>query len=216
MAQPLGQRREHRLGVDEQRDLRDVLLHHAVHATGTALLRAAHRPVLPPLGLSILVAAGVAAELVRLLGVRLATAIGALLGVAGLVWFAQIPARGHLLTDIIVPSVISGLGAGLVLMTTTIAGMSGVAATRSGVASALLNVSRQLGGALGLAAISTIIASVSAHSAVSAPVALTNGFRAGFTVSAGLLAAAVLTALALFRADGRGQRINPVELQSAA
>jgi EmrB/QacA subfamily drug resistance transporter len=167
-----------------------------------------------PLGLSILTAAGLAPALVSRIGVRLTAAAGAVLALAGLLLFARIPAHGQLLTDIIVPSVIVGLGGGLILLATTIAAMSGVAAERHGVASALLNVSRQLGGALGLAAISTVITAFSARSAGPLPVALTAGFRAGFSVSAALVGLALVTALTLLRDDGRGQRVNLVELQA--
>jgi EmrB/QacA subfamily drug resistance transporter len=171
-----------------------------------------------PLGLSILVAAGLAPALVSRIGVRLVAVAGAALSLAGLILFTRIPAHGQLLTDIVLPSVIVGLGGGLVLLSTTIAGMSGVPAEQHGVASALLNVSRQLGGALGLAAISTVVTSVAVRSAGSLgaalPDALTAGFRAGFTVSAALTGLAALTALALLREDGRGQRVNLVELQA--
>jgi hypothetical protein len=95
--------------------------------------------------------------------------------------------------------------------------MSGVAAVGSGVASALLNVSRQLGGALGLAVISTVVASATARSAGAGhglPVALTDGFRSGFVISAVLVGVSVLTAAALLREEGRGQRVNLVEVQA--
>ena len=181
------------------------VLHYSALRTGLAYI---------PLGVSILVAAGLAPALVSRIGVRLVTASGSLLALAGLVLFAQTPASGHLVTDIIIPSVIVGLGGGTVLIATSIAGMSGVPAQRHGVASALLNVSRQLGGALGLAAISTVVAGITARSAGPLPAALTAGFRAGFTVSAALLALTVVTALALLRDDGRGERINLVEMQA--
>jgi MFS family permease len=171
-----------------------------------------------PLGLSILVAAGLAPALVSRIGVRLVAAAGAALSMAGLILFTGIPAHGQLLTDIVLPSAIVGLGGGLVLLSTTIAGMSGVPADQHGVASALLNVSRQLGGALGLAAISTVVTSVAVRWAgprgAALPDALTAGFRAGFTVSAALTGLAAVTALALLREDGRGQRVNLVELQA--
>ena len=167
-----------------------------------------------PLGLSILVGAGLAPALVSRIGVRFVTAAGAALSLAGLVLFTRVPARGQLLTDIIIPSVIVGLGGGLAILGTTVAGMAGVPTARHGVASALLNVSRQLGGALGLAAISTVITGVTARSAGPLPAALTAGFRAGFAVGAALLGLAVITALAMLRDDGRGQRINLVELQA--
>jgi EmrB/QacA subfamily drug resistance transporter len=167
-----------------------------------------------PLGLSILIAAGLAPALVSRAGVRLVAAAGAVLGLAGLLLFARIPAHGQLLTDILIPSVIVGLGGGLLLLSTTIAAMSGAPAEHHGVASALLNVSRQLGGALGLAAISTVVADFAARSAGPAPAALTAGFRAGFSVSAALVGLALLTALTLLRSDGRGERVNLVELQA--
>ena len=167
-----------------------------------------------PLGLSILIAAGLAPALVSRIGVRLVAATGSGLSLAGLVLFTRIPTHGQLLTDIVIPSVIVGLGGGLVLLSTTIAAMSGAPAEHHGVASALLNVSRQLGGALGLAAIATLVASVAARSAGSLPVALTAGFRAGFAVSAALVALAAIMALTLLGDDGRGERVNLVELQA--
>jgi hypothetical protein len=103
------------------------------------------------------------------------------------------------------------------IVPTSIAAMSGAASTGHGVASALLNVSRQLGGALGLAVISTVVASVTAASAAAGrglPVALTAGFRAGFVISAVLVGVSVLTAATLLREDGRGQSVNLVELQA--
>jgi hypothetical protein len=83
--------------------------------------------------------------------------------------------------------------------------------------SALLNVSRQLGGALGLAVISTVVASSAVRSAAaghSAPVALTAGFHTGFLVSAALVAVSVVTAAGLLPDEGRGQRVNLIELQA--
>ena len=167
-----------------------------------------------PLGVSILTAAGLAPQLVRALGVRLTTGAGAALSTAGLLLFARIPVDANPVTGIVVPSVITGLGGGLVLVATSIAGLTGVPATHRGVASALLNASRQLGGALGLAAISTVMASSAAGFKGSAQAALTHGFRAGFTVGAGLLIGAVVAAMLLLREDGRGERINPLELQA--
>jgi predicted MFS family arabinose efflux permease len=184
------------------------VLHYSALRTGLAYV---------PFGLSILVAAAVAPALVSLAGIRWTTITGALAALTGFVLLARVPADGHLLTDIILPTVVVGLGGGLMIVPTSIAAMSGVDAARHGVASALLNVSRQLGGALGLAVISTAVASSTARSAAaghSAPVALTAGFHTGFLVSAALVAVSVVTAAGLLRDDGRGQRVNLVELQA--
>src|SRR5215831_11022188 len=127
-------------------------------------------------------------------------------------WRWRGPQPGQML-----PAMAIGLGAGVVIVPTSVAAMSGVTADRHGVASALLNVSRQLGGALGLAVIATIMASSAARSAAAgndAPTALTAGFRAGFTVSAALVAATIVVAAALLRDEGRGQRANMLELQA--
>jgi MFS family permease len=113
--------------------------------------------------------------------------------------------------------VIVGLGAGTVIIPTSIAAMSGVTPDRHGVASALLNVSRQLGGGLGLAVIAAVVASATGRSAAAghSPVtALTTGFHAGFAVSAALVAVTIVTAAVLLREEGRGERVNLVELQA--
>jgi len=184
------------------------VLHYSALRTGLAYV---------PLGLSILVAAAIAPAVIVLAGIRLTSIAGSLVLFAGLALLARVPASGQLLTDIIVPTVILGLGAGVVIIATSIAALSGVAADRQGVASAMLNVSRQLGGALGLAALSTVITDTTARSAAAGhavPLALTAGFRTGFAVSAALSVVAAITAAALLREDGRGQRIKMIALQA--
>jgi len=184
------------------------VLHYSALRTGLAYV---------PFGLSILVAAAFAPALVSLAGIRWTTIAGALTSVIGFALLARIPAGGQLLTDIIVPTVAVGLGGGLMIVPTSIAAMSGVAAAGHGVSSALLNVSRQLGGALGLAVISAVVASATARSAAAghgAAIALTAGFHAGFAISAALAGVSVLTAAALLREEGRGERVNLIELQA--
>jgi EmrB/QacA subfamily drug resistance transporter len=184
------------------------VLHYSALRTGLAYV---------PFGLSILVAAAAAPALVSLLGIRVTSIAGSVVSLGGLVLLARVPVGGHLLSDIILPTVTVGLGAGAVIVPTSVAAMSGVAADRHGVASALLNVSRQLGGALGLAVISTVVAASTARSAAAgnaAPAALTAGFRAGFAVSVVLVVVTVVVAAALLRGEGRGERVNLIELQA--
>lgn len=78
-------------------------------------------------------------------------------------------------------------------------------------------MSRQLGGGLGLAVISAVVAGTTTRFAdrgESVPAALTAGFHAGFVVAAALTAVGVATAAVLLRDDGRGRRINLIELQA--
>ncbi|HEX8007295.1 MAG TPA: MFS transporter [Trebonia sp.] len=58
------------------------------------------------------------------------------------------------------------------------------------------------------------LVNVPAAAGHSAPVALTTGFHAGFAVSVALMAVGVITAVALLREEGRGERINLVELRA--
>ncbi len=171
-----------------------------------------------PLGLSILVAAGSSPALVQRLGVRYVMVIGAVIAAAGMTLLTRITPNGGLLADVIVPTVVVGIGAGILFIPASIAALSGVPGERHGVASALLNVSRQLGGALGLAAIATVVTSRTTDALAagqSQAAALTSGFQRGFAVSAALLVATAIVAAVLFRDDGRGQAVNLAELQQA-
>jgi len=184
------------------------VLHYSALRTGLAYL---------PFGISILVGASVAPALVALAGVRATAVAGSLAGVAGLLLLARVPADGGLLANIVGPTVVVGVGGGLVIVPTSVAAMSAVAAARHGVASALLNVSRQLGGAIGLAVISTVAAATTARLAATGraqPAALTAGFHTGFAISAGLVAAGLVAAAALLDEAGRGERVNLIELQA--
>jgi hypothetical protein len=100
--------------------------------------------------------------------------------------------------------VLGGAGMGLSFVPVTIASLTGVERSDAGVASGLVNTSRQIGGAIGLAAMSAIAASSSssfasghAVSAVSG-LALDHGFRAAiWTMTGVLLFAAALVGLLL-------------------
>ena len=95
---------------------------------------------------------------------------------------------------------------GLSFVPVTIASLTGVERADAGVASGLINTSRQIGGALGLAAVSAVAATstshyVSAHEGVTAStgVALDHGFQTGLYVLTGLLVAGALIAVSLLR-----------------
>jgi EmrB/QacA subfamily drug resistance transporter len=185
------------------------VLHYSALETGLAYV---------PLGVSILVAAGIGPVLVPRIGVRHTIVIGSVIATAGMVLLTRISPGGRLLQDVIVPTVIVGIGAGLIFVPASIAALSEVPAERHGVASALLNVSRQLGGALGLAAIATVVTARTARAVGTGhpvPVALTDGFHQGFIVGTVLMAAAIVAAALLLRDDGRGQAVNLAELQQA-
>ncbi len=94
---------------------------------------------------------------------------------------------------------------GLTLVPATIVAMQGVPRQQSGLASGLLNTSRLVGGALGLAVLSTIAASQARGAVgVSAAQAATNGFGIAFVIAALFLAVGAAVALLFLRPTAAG------------
>jgi EmrB/QacA subfamily drug resistance transporter len=170
------------------------VLHYSAMETGVAYL---------PLTLTIIALAGVAQNLVTRVGVRRVLPAGLALATVALVLLAQLPPDGKYFFDIFPAFVLSAVGLAFTFIPLTIAALMGVQESDAGVASGLFNTTQQIGGAVGLAAASTIAITftsryVDSHpgaTAVSAP-ALTYGFQITFYVLAGVAAlAAVLSAL---------------------
>ena len=147
--------------------------------------------------LAIVVFSNVAQKLVTRFGVRPVLGSGLLLVAASMALLTQLPAHGHYFWDLFPAFLVSGIGMGFTFVPMTIAGLTGVAPADAGVASGLLNTTRQIGGAVGLAAVSTI-AAASVHRGVSASVAgadLTHGFRTAFDILTGLTLVGVAIAV---------------------
>ena len=153
-------------------------------------------------------AAGIASQLVTKLGYKPVLATGLLFIVAGLLWFSRVSVGGGFTTDILGPSLLAAAGLGFSFVTTTIAAVSGVQESEAGLASGLINTSQQIGGALGLAVLSTIATSHTDHllsSGGSSPAsALTEGFQVAFLGGAAIAALGfVLTLLLIRSSDSR-------------
>jgi EmrB/QacA subfamily drug resistance transporter len=141
----------------------------------------------------IIVAAGVSQALVTRYGVKLILTIGMSLLVLGLIWFTQIDASGTYAVDLVPGFLLAGVGLGFSFVPVSIAALQGVRAREAGIASGLINTSQQVGGALGIAILSTIATThteslvADAGGAQSAlPGALTEGFQYAFAVGAGM------------------------------
>jgi EmrB/QacA subfamily drug resistance transporter len=153
-----------------------------------------------PLAAGIVFAAAIAAHLVARLGLRQVLIGGLALFAAGLVWFAQLPVHGSYLADLLGPSMLIALGLGFAFVPITILAETGVHDREYGLASGLLNTSQQVGGALGLAVLTTIATSRTNHLIASHHAfgeSLTLGFRLGFLGAAafallGIIAAATI------------------------
>jgi EmrB/QacA subfamily drug resistance transporter len=175
------------------------------------------------IALTVAVMSNVAQRLVTQFGPRRVLIGGLLLATSSEALLVRLPVHGHYLTDLLPSFVLIGLGLGVSFVSVTIAGLAGVSGADAGVASGLVNTSRQIGGAVGLAVVSTIAATYSSggfSSGAASVVALTHGFRVSFAVLAGLGVAGVLLTSVFLRAprpDDAAENVSPeLELQEAA
>ncbi|MGI8493597.1 MAG: MFS transporter [Acidimicrobiales bacterium] len=108
-----------------------------------------------PTALTIGITAQITARLVGRFGVRIPLLIGPLSATAAFAWFSRItPSSSYL--DIIGPLLLLAIGMGTSFVPLTLTAVAGVSRRDSGLASALLNTGQQVGGALGLAVLSTV------------------------------------------------------------
>ena len=101
----------------------------------------------------------VAAQLVTRVGVKPVLVSGMSFLTAGLVFFTQVSVGGSYVTDLLPGFLLIGVGIGFSFVPITIAALAGVQPAEAGLASGLINTSQQIGGALGIAALSTIATS---------------------------------------------------------
>ena len=112
---------------------------------------------------------------------------------------------GSYLGDLLPGFLIIGVGIGFSFVPISIAALAGVTPAEAGLASGLINTSQQIGGALGIAALSTIATSRTedavASVAPSCREALVDGFSSAFLVGAIIAALGLVAALTLIRRD---------------
>jgi EmrB/QacA subfamily drug resistance transporter len=165
----------------------------------------------------------VAQAAVPKLGFRTVAAAGmALLG-AGSLLLTQVSVGGSYLGDMSLGLLVFGAGIGPAFATATIAALAGVAERESGVASGLSNTAFQLGGALGVAIVSTVAVSrsedyLAANEGASPLVVLTEGFQFAFLACVVLAAIGVALALVLLRRPRKApqERLEPLPAAGTA
>ncbi|MGE0027095.1 MAG: MFS transporter [Thermoleophilia bacterium] len=151
-----------------------------------------------PASLAVIAGAQAGARLVPRLGPRRLLVVAPLVIAAGLVWMSQVSADGSYATDILGPIVVAAFGLGLSFPPGTYAATSGVAPRDAGLASGLVNATRQVGGAVGLALLATIAVHQTAGALAggdTAAQAIVSGYGRAFLVGAGIAVAASLSAL---------------------
>ena len=172
-----------------------------------------------PLAVTIVVAAGLGGQLVTRFGFKPILAAGMLFVAAGLLWFSRVSVGGGFISDILGPSLLAAMGLGFGFVTSTIAAVSGVREREQGLASGLINTSQQIGGALGLAVLSTIATTrthhVLASGGSSLHQALTDGFQSAFLGGAVIAALGFIAALVLIRSRDSRAHVEMANTEAA-
>ncbi|HEY7632374.1 MAG TPA: MFS transporter, partial [Thermoleophilaceae bacterium] len=174
---------------------------------------------LPP-AITLAAAAQIAGKRLQHVGAGRLLVLGMGMIAIGLVWMGQAGPTGSYWSEIFVPFVIAGAGIGTTFVSVTVAGMAGVEPRQLGIASGLINTSRQIGASLGLAILATtattrtasLLGQTSVHSA------LTSGFDRAFVLAgifAGVGAVASAILIPLRRPPARARAEAPVP-ESAA
>src|SRR5438105_9201174 len=168
------------------------VLHYSALKTGVAYIG---------LTLTIIAFSAVAQSLVTRIGVRRVLPAGLVLSTVALVLFARLPVHGNYFTDLFPAFIISGLGLALAFVPMSIGALTGVSSADAGVASGLINTNQQIGGAIGVALVTTIATTFTTHfvhshvgASAFSGAALTHGFEIAFYVLAGISALGALVA----------------------
>ena len=152
-----------------------------------------------PFTAGIMISAGLASQFAPRVGVRPVAAVGMLLTTAGLLLLTQLPVHGSYVADVLPALLLSSLGMGAVFMPLTLIATTGLNDEDQGLASGLFNTSQQIGGALGLAILSTLATSKMASAGGSETHALVVGFHWAFAGGAVVMLAALGVMVSLLR-----------------
>jgi predicted MFS family arabinose efflux permease len=184
------------------------VLHYSALKTGVAYIG---------LTVTTIALSAVAQGLVTKLGVRRILPVGLALSTVALVLFAQLPVHGHYFRNLFPGFIVSGLGLAFVFIPMSIGALTGVRAADAGIASGLINTTQQIGGAIGVAAATTIATTFTTHYVHShagttafSGAALTHGFQVAFYVLAAT--AAVGAVLAALLIEPQPAEVEPEEV----
>jgi EmrB/QacA subfamily drug resistance transporter len=143
------------------------------------------------------------ARLVALVGVRRLLVTGLSLLAIGVLWLTRVPADASYVSDLLPAFLLAGVAIGLCAPSAQIGALSGVSDSASGLASGLVETMREIGGAAGVAAVSTVLVSRSGLS----------GFRAAFVVISVAAAVGAVVAAAGFQRHPRPAEHAALESQ---
>jgi EmrB/QacA subfamily drug resistance transporter len=155
-----------------------------------------------PTALGVIAGAAIASRTIGRVGPRTPMTVGALLAAIGLFWLSAITPATSYFTGVFGPLVVLAIGLGQIFVSTTNVTIAGVGREETGLASALLNVGRQLGGSLGIAVMGTIAARVNSDELlrhVMPAAAVTHGFSTAFAAAGAIALGGFVIALLTVR-----------------
>ena len=148
----------------------------------------------------IMLSAGLASKYAPKVGVRPIAIAGMLVTIAGMVYLTRIAVNGSYASDVLPALLLTALGLGAVFVPLTLIATTGLENEDQGLASGIFNTSQQIGGALGLAILTSLAASKTTSVAgVSPQAALVDGFHVAFAGGAAFMVIALGAFLSLLR-----------------
>jgi EmrB/QacA subfamily drug resistance transporter len=159
---------------------------------------------------SAIIWAGVAQALVTRFGAKPVMTVGFAGMIAGMVWYTQIPVHGSYWSDLLPGYLIVGFAIPFAFVPVSIAALAGIAHHEAGLASGIFNTAQQIGGAIGVAVVSSISISrfdhlTSVHGQGYFAQAFTSGTQWGFWVCVGVSIVGLLAVVVLVRRDELAQ-----------
>lgn len=169
------------------------VLHYSALKAGVAFL---------PFAAGVIIAASASSTLVPRIGPRLPMTSGLLVGAIGLAWLTQIGVHTSFWAYVFGPQILMSMGLGLAFPAMSSTALIRVQTRDSGVASAMVNTTQQIGGSLGTALLNTVAATATAsyvqsHGRAFLPAGLVHGYSVAFALGAGMLALAGLVSAVL-------------------
>jgi MFS family permease len=145
-----------------------------------------------------------AAQLVTRIGVKPVLVVGMTTLSLGLLYFTQVSVGGSYVGDLLPGFLLIAVGLGFTFVPVSIAALAGVQPSEAGLASGLINTTQQIGGALGIAVLSSIATSTTENAVASGDAvssALTDGFQAAFIGAAAIALVGILVSLLVVRRE---------------
>jgi EmrB/QacA subfamily drug resistance transporter len=172
-----------------------------------------------PFSGGIIVGAGLASALLPRIGPRIPMVVGLTLATVGLLLFTQLGVHSTYAAGVLPPEIIVSFGMGMTFVPMSSTALIGVDHKDAGVASALVNATQQVGGALGTALLNTVAATATAsylashvHSVASTSLAAVHGYTTAFSLSAALMLLAAIVVAFFIRASREELQSEQIEL----